>query len=207
MAKSTKTETPRSESITVVNDTENKRANAVLAAWQGLYHLFGARATFSYTDDGLTVENFSVSEGYDPNQIVEDISHRTRRLDFEDVYPWFNGEAPEPFSDAKEMTAWSVQFLRGAVEENSSRTPKYVRDAFAAYKTENNFAKRRGPKKKIFRVDNIASIDTESLKDVNPADLAKLQETLNAAIAAAAANTGGDTSAAASEIAEAVQTA
>jgi len=183
----------RSESITV--STEDGRGNALLAAWQGVYNLFGGQANFVVTSEGVIAENFSVLAPYDPNQIVEDISHRNRRLDFLDVYPWVQGQAPEPYTDAKQITAWAVQFLRGAVEENSSRTPKYVRDATASYKMDQGFAKRRGPRKKIFRVDNLSEINPETLSGIDPVELAKLKSAIETAMASAANTTGeGSTS-------------
>ena len=166
---------------------ENGAGNAVLAAWQGIYHLFGGRGTFTITLDGVIVENFTVDAKYDPAQIVADISHRNRRLDLVPTYLWVQGQAPEPFADAKEMTAFMVQYFRGSVEEGSSRAPRYVRDAVANFKTENSLAKRRGPRKKIYRLENLSEIDETSLVGVNPEALAALRATIEKALASQAA--------------------
>lgn len=190
MAKTKADSNGRSEAITVT--PENNRSKNVLAAWRGIYHLFGGRADFSVTPDGILIENFTVDSQYDPNQIVKDVSHRDRRLDFGLVYPWTQGYAPAPFTDAKEMTAWTVQFMRGAVDENSSRAPKYVHDAVAAYKVENNFAKKRGPRKKIWRAENLGEVDVETLAKLPDDEISRLEATLAAAIQARNSNTTGE---------------
>lgn len=172
----------------------------LLAAWRGIANLFGGQAQFKYADGSVIAENFSVAVPYDPNQIISDISHRNRRLDFLEVYPWFNGEAPEPYTDAKEITAWTVQFLRGSVEDNSSRTPKYVRDATAAFKVDNNFAKKRGPKKKIFRAENLSEVSEDVLTNLDQSELEKLRATIERAMAAHASNNEGESSSNAEEV-------
>ena len=194
MAKSNKSNgSGRSEPIIVT--PENGMGNAVLAAWQGIYNLFGGSASFEITPDGVMVNDFTVDAPYDPAQIAKDVSHRNRRLDLLEVYPWIQGEAPSEFTTAQEITQWTVQFLRGAVDDNSSRAPKYVRDASAAYKAEHGFAKKRGPRKKIFRAENLGEIDETTLANVQPEELEKLQETLARALEAARANTSGESQA------------
>lgn len=178
-SKSNKSENARSNSISI---TDGAMGAAVLAAWRGIYHLFGGRADFAVTPNGVTVENFSVDAAYDPEQIAQDVSHRNRRLDFATVFPWTQGEVPEPFTDSKQITQWSVQFLRGSMEENSSRTPKYYRDAAANYKTVSGFAKKRGPQRKIFRAENLSEIDENTLSSLTVEDLAKLKETVEASL-------------------------
>lgn len=185
MAKATQTENARSATITV--GPENGAGNAVLAAWQGIYHLFGGRGNFEITTDGVIVNDFSVDGRYDPEQIVKDISHRNRRLDLVPTYLWVQGQEPEAFTDAKEMTQYMVQYFRGSVEEGSSRAPKYVRDAVANFKAAHNLAKKRGPRKKIFRVDNLSEIDETSLVGVNASELAKLKDAIEKALASAPA--------------------
>jgi hypothetical protein len=172
----------RTQPITV--GTENGAGNAVLAAWQGIYHLFGGRATFEVSPDGVIVNDFTVDAKYDPEQIVLDISHRNRRLDLIPTYLWVQGEEPEPFADAKDMTQFMVQYFRGAVEEGSSRSPKYVRDAVQNFKANNNLAKKRGPRKKIFRVDNLSELDASALVGVNASELARLKEAVERALSA-----------------------
>lgn len=193
MAKSTAVDNAPARSDSISIPATDGVGNAVLAAWQGLYHLFGARGTFRSTPEGIAVEDFTTLAEYDPSQIASDVSHRNRRLDFAEVMPWFSGMAPEPFVDSKAMTQWSVQFLRGSVEENSSRTPRYVRDAVASYKNSIGIAKRRGPKKKIFRLDNLTEINESTLEGVSAEALESLKATLEKALASANSNTGGST--------------
>jgi hypothetical protein len=177
----------RTQPITV--GVENGAGNAVLAAWQGIYHLFGGRANFEITTDGVIVNDFTVDAKYDAEQIVQDISHRNRRLDLIPTYLWVQGEEPEPFADAKEMTQFMVQYFRGSVEEGSSRAPKYVRDAVQNFKSNNNLAKKRGPRKKIFRVDNLSELDASALVGVNASELARLKEAVERALSAQYSNT------------------
>jgi hypothetical protein len=192
MAKATNGQAENTRSATITVGVENGAGNAVLAAWQGIYHLFGGRGNFEITPDGVIVNDFSVDGKYDPEQIAKDISHRNRRLDLVPTYLWVQGMEPEPFADAKEMTQFMVQYFRGSVEEGSSRSPKYVRDAVATFKASHNLAKKRGPRKKIFRVDNLSEIDENTLVGVNASELSKLRDAIEKALATAATNTSGE---------------
>lgn len=204
MAKSKETNTAPTTSEPM--NVSPEMGGNLLAAWRGVYNLFGGRAKFAFVDGNIIAEDFVVDLPYDPNQILSDISHRERRLDFREVFPWFNGEAPEPYANAKDITAWSVQFLRGSVEDNSSRTPKYFRDAAASYKTDNSFAKKRGPKKKIFRAENLNEIDEGTLVNLGADELAKLRETVERAMAAAQSNNGGESASISEEVPAVLET-
>lgn len=160
------------------------KGSAILAAWQGLYQLFGARATFRVTKDGVFVDNMTVDPKYDLDQIVEDISKHNRRLELVPPIFWVQGEAPDEFEDVASITAVMVQYWRGSVEENSSKTPTYLKDAVADYKTTHNMLKKRGPKRKIFRLDSLDDIDEQTLKGINPEALERLRAAVNAAMAA-----------------------
>lgn len=179
-------ETPtRSEAINL----DATAGRAILAAWQGVYHLFGGRVNEWVIDsenNGVVANGFSVDNAYDPNQIVNDIATRERRLDLITTYGWLNGQAPANFTDSAEMTAFMVQFFKGSVEEGSAKSPKYVKDAVAAYKAANSLTKKRGPKKRvnIIRLDNLSEVDEAALKDIDEGQLAALQATLERAIAA-----------------------
>lgn len=166
---------------TSINLTAEQGRNA-LAAWRGLYHLFGARVEspndFNVTPDGVEITNFSVSGDYDPEMIVRDISSRERRLDLLATYEILRGGTPEPFADAGEITAWQVQFYKGAVEEGSARTPAYVKQATANYKSANNLAKKRGPKPKVIRLNDLDNLDESALEGISSEALAKLQATI-----------------------------
>lgn len=164
------------------------KANAVLAAWQGLYHLFGARAvSFKVTAEGVFVEGLTIWSEYNLSQIVEDINKRDRRLDLIELYPIVQGENPPDFESSQEITLFMVQFFRGSVEDNSSKSPQYLRKAAADYKRTIGLQAKRGPKRKIFRLDNLDAIDPTMLKDVDSADLDHLMAAIREAKAAAKA--------------------
>jgi hypothetical protein len=189
MAKTTSiVDTPETED-TLVDGVATKfygpdKGSAVLAAWQGLYHLFGARATFRVTPDGVFVDNLTCDPKYDMDQIVEDISKHNRRLELVPLIFWVQGQAPDDFADVAAITALMVQYWRGSVEDNSSKTPGYLKDAVADYKATRNLLKKRGPKRKVFRLDSLDDIDESTLKGISPEALSRLRETINAAMAA-----------------------
>jgi len=161
------------------------KGNAVLAAWQGMYHLFGARGSFRVTPDGVFVDNLTCDPKYDLDQIVEDISKHNRRLELIPTLFWVNGEVPADFADVSAITALMVQYWRGSVEDNSSKTPTYLKDAVADYKATRSMLKKRGPKRKVFRLDSLDDIDEQTLKGINPEALARLREIINAQLATA----------------------
>ncbi len=183
MAKSTAATTEnRSAAINLTAE----QGSAVLAAWQGMVNLFGAqKESFNVTPDGVEVIGFSVMGQYDPEQIVKDISNHGRRLDLVKVYPWLMGETPAPFASPEECTAFTVQNYRGSVEEGSARTPKYVKEAVAAFKADHNISKRRGPKTKVIRLNDLDNLDIDVLRGINPEALAKLQATIEGVLSSA----------------------
>jgi hypothetical protein len=190
MAKATSTVDAPETTSDLVDGTPVKfygpdKGTAVLAAWQGLYHLFGARATFRVTKDGIFVDSMTVDPKYDADTIVDDISKHNRRLELIPAYFWAQGDEPDEFDDVSDITAFMVQYFRGSVEENSSKTPGYLKDAVADYKATRNMLKKRGPKRKVFRLDSLEDIDEQTLAGINPEALARLKETLDAALAAA----------------------
>src|SRR4029079_15794058 len=112
--------------------------------WRMLFHLYGAKVeNWEIVPEGVIAHGFSVFGNVDPNQVIKDISGRTRRLDLITTFPWMNGQAPAPYADASEITADTVQFYKGAVEEGSAKTPGYVKTAVASYKSANSLAKKR----------------------------------------------------------------
>lgn len=153
---------------------------AALAAWQMLYHLFGARVKSwkIVGTEGVEATGFSTFADYDPETIVKDISSRTRRLELLTTYPWLMGEIPDHFTDAADITASTVQFYKGSVEDGSAKTPPYVKPAVANYKAANKLAKKRGPKAKVIRLDNLDSLDEAAFENIPKEDLAVLQATL-----------------------------
>lgn len=166
----------RSESI----DLDEIQGRNALAAWKMLYNLYGARVDSwgDPTSTGISAKGFSTFSQYDPNTVIADISSRTRRLDFLTVSPWVNGEAPTPYTDASEITADTVQFYKGAVEEGSAKSPKYVKDATAAFKAANDLTKKRGPKPKSIRLDNMDDLNDEVFEQMDPENIAILQAAL-----------------------------
>jgi hypothetical protein len=173
----------RSEKI----DLSPTEGRAVLAAWRGIYHLFKGQVDQWQVvpNEGVLAKGFSVRGLDDPRQLIKDISGRERRLDLLTVYPWINGQEPEPFSDAQEMTAYMVQFFKGAVEDGSAKSPQYVKRAVADFKAEHDLTKKRGPRRKVIRLDNLDDVDADALKDIDVNDLSKLQATIEKAMAAA----------------------
>lgn len=185
----------------VIEVSDTKMAAALIAAWQGIYHFFGGRVeewevltpSEDLPDGGLVAHGFSVDGKYDPNRILSDINVRDRRVGLFPAHSYLtNPDAvPPPFTDAKQMTAWSVQFLRGAVEEGTARTPEYARDAIGEYKANQGLAVRRGRQRKIFRLDEITNLDEKAIRSIPPEQLQEFLAKANAVISNPV-NTGGD---------------
>jgi hypothetical protein len=177
--------TARSASINL----DENQGRAALAAWRMLFHLYGARVEgWNPTENGVEAIGFSVSAEFDPETIVRDISSRSRRLDFLTVTPWVNGQAPSHYADAGEITADTVQFYKGAVEEGSAKSPPYTKDAIANYKAANALAKKRGPKAKTIRLDQLDELDESILYGMDDKDVAILQAALNRVASSKAAS-------------------
>lgn len=160
--------------------TDLAQSRGIAAAWRGIYHFFGGRVqswefvppTDENPDGGLIAHGFSVLSSLDPNQIVSDIGNRDRRLEMFPFYFYANGTATPPdFLTSQDMTNFMVQYLKGAVEEGTAKTPEYVRKAVADYKAANGLRTRRGPKRKIIRLDNLAELDATQLSEIDPAQL------------------------------------
>jgi hypothetical protein len=153
-----------------------EQSKSVLAAWKGIYHFFGGRVqNWAVTPEGVIAEGFTVKDGYDPEQIITDISKRDRRVELFPAILWINGNPPDDFANSQEMTNFMVQYFRGSVEEGTAKAPAYVRSAVAGYKGTLGVKTRRGPKRKVFRLDNLSELDETVLKDVNSDELERLQ--------------------------------
>lgn len=158
----------RSETLNV---TDPKTASALAAAWRGVHEFFGGRVqnwevnppTEEHPDGTIAAMGFSVYAKYSPEKILADISGRDRRLTFQPFASYVAGAEPAPFTDAQDMTNWSVLYLKGSVEEGTSKTPEYARTAIAEYKAAHGLKSRRGPKLKVIRLDNINEIDVNDL--------------------------------------------
>lgn len=149
----------------------------VIAAWQGLYHAFGARFEgVDVSEDGLVIRGFSTDGQYNPETLIRDVNVKNRRVQLFPTILWINGVEPEPFTTPQEMTAWQVNNFKGSVDEGSTRTPKYARDAFSALKASMGIASKRGPKPKTINLKNLDNFDASVLRaaGVPQEDLQKL---------------------------------
>jgi hypothetical protein len=161
--------------------------NAVIVAWRGLYHIFGARAdSFEVTPTGVRITNLKFPDKYDSATIIRDLSVRNdkvirRRLDLIPLYFWINGEAPEPFHSALEMTAWMVANLKGAGEDEG-RSPKYAKDAINEYKIENGMYVPRGRPRKTFSLEKLGELNAAALSDVEESELEALKAKLDSVL-------------------------
>jgi hypothetical protein len=175
-------EIQRSDPIDV---TEPNQAAALLAAWRGVHEFFGGQVSnwnINPPDEGnpdgsISATGFSVRTDRVPdvNTLLADLSKRDRRVSFLPAYLYVTGMAePAPFEDAQDMTNFMVGFLKGSVEEGTSKTPEYVRNAVAQYKAEKGLATRRGPKRRIIRLDALDELDANALQNIDPAALQKL---------------------------------
>jgi len=152
-------------------------STGVIAAWQGLYHAFGARfESVAATVEGLLITGLTFDAQYDAETVIRDVNVKGRRVQLFPTILWINGEAPEAFVDAQEMTTWQVANYRGTVEGGATRTPEYVRKAFAALKASMGIASKRGPKPKTINLKKMGNFNADVLRNakVSSEDLALL---------------------------------
>lgn len=180
MAKKAETTAVSSPSRSNSIDLDATQGRSALAAWKMLTHLFGARVEKwgDPTPDGIEAFGFSVYGDYNPETVIKDISSRNRRLDLLTTYGWLKGNAPDHYTDAAEITADTVQFYKGSVDEGSAKSPAYVKTAVAAYKAANHLAKKRGPKAKIIHLDKLSDFDESVLQTLDSEDISLLQAAL-----------------------------
>jgi hypothetical protein len=165
------------EETPVTTSLNPEQSNSILAAWQGVYNLFGGRADWKITDDGIIAENFSVNPEFDAETIIKDLSGHNRRVALYPTVLYLNGTAPANFANPQEVTNFMVQYFRGSVEEGTSKAPEYVRKAAADYKVAAGIAVKRGPKpKRVIHLDNLSELDEAQLRDVSTEELDKLQD-------------------------------
>lgn len=160
-----------------IDVTDPDQARALAAAWDGIYHFFGGRVAewvmLPPSEDnpigGLVANGFSVSTDLTvgPEKVLEDIGKRNRRLEMFPNYFWlFGNVTPPEFTNPQDMTNFMVQYLKGSVEEGTAKTPEYVRNAVSAYKAAAGLRTRRGPRRKIIRLDEIGKIDQNQLAEI-----------------------------------------
>lgn len=177
----TRTATPAPEPETVTNTYgPDAGGNVIAAGFRGLYNIFGARVErWEVTPEGITAHGLTFADGFDADTIISDIYRRgdktvNPRLDFLSLYPIISGETPAPFTNADQLTAWMVKFMKGG-----SRSPKYVKDANQAYKEAHGFAVHRGRPKKTFTIKEIGHLDAAALEGVDRAEVEALRATLD----------------------------
>ena len=156
-----------------VDVMDTKSAKALAAAWRGVHEFFGGEVTNwevlpgteENPDGEIHAIGFSIKGDLDvtPEQLLADLSIRDRRLEFLPFYSYLNGETPESFSDPQEMTNWSTQYLKGTVESGTSKQPAYARNAIQQYKAAQGIETRRGPKRRVIRLDAINSLDPKEI--------------------------------------------
>lgn len=214
---SSKTSPARSASI----DVSGPSARALGAAWRGTYHFVGGRVEnweiVPPTEDNPTGEliahGFSVNGGLDPNQIISDITGKDRRLEFFPFY--FNVTNPDyvpmDYTNPQDMTNFLVQYLKGSVDEGTAKTPEYWRTGVANYKSGLGIRTRRGPKRKVIRLDELENLDPSQLAEIEPDALDKFLEMAHAIQsrnqAAATANGNGQPNGSKSDTTEEVAAA
>lgn len=203
--KSVKTiETTSEEIATVTNETietttvrtdpidlaPDLGGNNVMCAWQGLYHLFGARVeSWDISESGvwaigLTFDGNIVA---DADQLIHDLNYRGEKMIQRDLllvpaYFWLDS-VPAAFADAGSMTLWMAKFFRGAGDGTNTRSPEYVKKAISAYKNRNHMNTRKGRKPSKIAVDTIGSIDPSILEQVSSQELENLKATLEKVLA------------------------
>lgn len=153
----------------------------IFRAWQGLYHLFGARVErFDISPEGVTAVNLTMPEKWDVSLIVDSLAKNDKaRLNLLPLYFWLQGEAPAPFSSSLELTAWQTLNIEAG---DKNRRPKFVKDAIQDYKAEIGIAVPRGRPRKHFKLE-VGEIDTSVLEASDLQELEKLQETLDKVVA------------------------
>lgn len=166
------------------NSFSGAQGSRILRAWQGLYHLFGARVErFDITPDSVTAVNLTVDEGFDAKVIAESLVGTDEfpfaRLDLFPTYFWVSGEAPEHFTSSNELTIWLTKNMKGTAK---GRSPKWAKDAIQAYKVSIGIAVARGRPRKNFKIADIGSIDTDALDNTDLVELEKLRETIESVV-------------------------
>ena len=200
MATKSKTtnETPTTEDTTTVDTTTPQDfgpetgSNNILAAWQGLYHLLGARVErWDVTADGVFAIGLTFDAALvpDTDTVIKDISYRgdkfvNRTVELLPAYFDLQGQVPAVFEDAGAMTQWMAKFFRGAGEGETNRSPQYVKDGISKNKSARGLAARRGRPPKKIEIEAIGSIDESVLAQVNHEELERLQATLARILAA-----------------------
>jgi hypothetical protein len=164
------------------------RAEALAAAFDGIYHIFGGRVeSWGTNEDGLFANGLTVDGRFDPEMILNAITSHVRRAPLMPTLRWINGEAPADFANSQAVTTFTVQYFKNA---NDSKVPEWVRAAAQEYKNgREGFYQRRGPKPRAIQLKDISSVNVGTLTaaGVNIADLEHLVQVAQEALAASRA--------------------
>lgn len=156
-------------------------SETIVAAWQGLYHLFGSRwEQIELKEDGFYITNLSVGEGFDLATVLSDLSVSKHRIGLLPAMRWVLGEVPAhfgttPASASLALTAWMTQFMKAP---GRGKSPKYAKDAIVAYKEANGLAVARGRPRKPKSID-FSAIDEAALEGVKFEELESLQAVID----------------------------
>jgi hypothetical protein len=186
MAKNTPTATAETRSASVMVGPD--RAQALAAAYDGVYHIFGGRVeNWTTTEDGLFANGFSVDGKYDPEAILTALAAHVRRAPLMPTLGWINGIEPEDFANSQAVTTFTVQYFKGIDgEEGGSKVPEWVRKAAQDYKNgREGFYQKRGPKAKTIQLKNLSEVNPEVLltAGIQVSDLEHLIEVATSALA------------------------
>ena len=158
-----------------LNISPQDGGNAILAAWQGLYWLFGARVDrFEISEDGVSAIGLKFNDGINPEEIISGLTNN-HRLDLISLYPYLMGQEPPKFENAHDMTTWMTRFYKSG---QGVRSPQFVKDAITSYKIEQGIAATRGRPRKIVKLD-FSNLSAESLANVPEEEQQKLKEVLD----------------------------
>lgn len=164
----------------------------VLAGWDGLYWVFGARKErFDITPEGVYVIGLTMDIGSDVGQIASDMKlYGPTRIGLLPAYLWAKGDIPDQLDDPKAVQRWAITFFRGAGEEDSTKLPEYMKKKVAEYKKLYSVGAPRGRKRKIVKLDIEAldNLDDEVLDGVDMSKLEVLKRTIESAMARQAIN-------------------
>jgi len=147
-------------------DVVGAQAEAFAAAYDGLYHLFGARVSGWSIEDGVLIaRGVAFNPLYSAETILTDISRRTRRAPLMPTALWLLDPefVPAPFATNLDITTFMVQYFKGSTGEDNSKSAQYVKDAAAAYKDATGTRVKRGPNVRTINLKNLSELNEEKL--------------------------------------------
>jgi hypothetical protein len=124
--------------------------------------------SFTVTPDGIVAEGFTMGSdlGVEPQTVIDDVNRRDRRTQLWPAILWVNGQEPEHFANANEITQFGVAYFKGGSDSGTTGTQKYFRDAASTYKNSRNFeTRKRGPKPSRINLKELSSLDLSTLQN------------------------------------------